>query len=315
MLDVYTKMANEYLAMPVIRGRKTEAERFPGAVDTTCIEAMMQDRKALQAGTSHFLGQNFARAADIRFQSAAGGEEYVWTTSWGASTRLIGGLIMTHGDDDGLILPPRVASSHLVLMPIIRKDSDKETVMTYTQNLARALVDINYHGRPLRVEVDTRDTGGARNWDWIKKGIPLRLEIGPRDIAADSVFMARRDKPLTEKTAVKREAFLKTVGSILDEIQAALFQRAQRYTEENTRNIDDKEEFYQFFTPENQERPEIHGGFAVSPWCGSPDCEARIKADLAVTVRCVPFEAEEKEGRCICCGEKSTGSVVFAKSY
>ena len=315
MLDVYTKMANEYLAMPVIRGKKTEAERFPGAVDTTCIEAMMQDRKALQAGTSHFLGQNFARASNIRFQSAEGTEEFVWTTSWGASTRLIGGLIMIHGDDDGLVLPPRVASSHVVLLPIIRKDSDRETVMTYTQNLAAALGDTWYHGQPLRVEVDTRDTGGARNWDWIKKGIPLRLEIGPRDIAADSVFMARRDRPLKEKTAVKREEFIKTVGDILDDIQAALFNRAKAYTDENTLEINDKDEFYKYFTPENPEKPEIHGGFAVSPWCGSSDCEARIKADLAVTIRCVPFDGEQKEGKCICCGEKSRGSVVFAKSY
>jgi prolyl-tRNA synthetase len=193
MLDIYAKHAEEYLAMPVIRGRKTASERFPGAVDTLCIEAMMQDRKALQAGTSHFLGQNFARASDIRFQSAKETEEYAWTTSWGASTRLIGGLIMTHGDDDGIILPPKIASSHVVLLPIIRKDKDRQKVMEYTQSLSRELKDIKYHNRIISVEIDDRDIGGARGWDWIKKGIPLRVEIGPRDIADNSVFVGRRD--------------------------------------------------------------------------------------------------------------------------
>jgi prolyl-tRNA synthetase len=194
MLDIYARMAEDYLAIPVIKGSKTESERFPGAVDTQCIEAMMQDRKALQAGTSHFLGQNFAHASDIRFQSAEEKEEYAWTTSWGVSTRLIGGVIMTHADDDGLVLPPKVAPAQIVLLPIVHKDADREKVMNYTDQLAAALGQIRYHGRLLRVEVDRRDIGGARGWDWIKKGIPVRVEIGPRDIAQNAVFISRRDQ-------------------------------------------------------------------------------------------------------------------------
>ncbi len=204
MLEVYAKMAEDYLAMPVIRGRKTAAERFPGAVDTFCIEAMMQDRKALQAGTSHFLGQNFARASEIKFQTAAETEDYVWTTSWGSSTRLIGGVIMIHGDDDGIILPPKIASAHVVLLPIIRKSDDRENVMTYTENLAGQLRETYYHHRKLVVEIDNRDIGGARGWDWIKKGIPLRVEIGPRDIARDSVYVGRRDKAHNEKVSLEK---------------------------------------------------------------------------------------------------------------
>jgi prolyl-tRNA synthetase len=222
-------MAEDYLAMPVIQGRKTAAERFPGAVDTFCIEAMMQDRKALQAGTSHFLGQNFARASGIKFQSAEESEDYVWTTSWGASTRLIGGLIMTHGDDDGLILPPRVASAHVVLMPIVRKPEDRENVMGYTERLAQRLREKYYHHRKIVVEIDDRDIGGARGWDWIKKGIPLRVEIGPRDIAQDSVFVGRRDKAHNEKVSLKTEQFVAELSNILDEIQGNLFARAAAY--------------------------------------------------------------------------------------
>ncbi len=180
MLDVYATFVEEYLAIPVIKGVKTESERFPGAEETLCIEAMMQDRKALQVGTSHFLGQNFAKAADIKYQSDQEAEEYVWTTSWGVSTRMIGGLIMTHSDDDGLVLPPKIASAQVVLLPIFRKKDDEKTVLDYTQNLAQQLRAIAYHGQPLRVEIDARTSGGARGWDWIKKGIPLRVEIGPQ---------------------------------------------------------------------------------------------------------------------------------------
>jgi len=193
MLDVYARFVETCLAMPVVRGRKTPSERFPGAVDTLCIEAMMQDRKALQAGTSHFLGQNFAKAAGIRFQDIDEKEQYAWTVSWGSSTRMIGGMIMTHSDDDGLILPPRVASAQVVLLPIYRKDEERGPVLDYVNQLAAALRSVNYHGQGLVVEVDDRDIGGARGWEWIKKGIPLRVEIGPRDMAAGSVFVGRRD--------------------------------------------------------------------------------------------------------------------------
>ena len=315
MLDVYTTCVEDYLAMPVIRGHKSASERFPGAVDSLTIEAMMQDRKALQSGTSHFLGQNFARAFEIKFQSASEAEEYVWTTSWGSSTRMIGGLIMTHGDDDGIILPPRVASAHVVLLPIIRKPDDRELVMDFTEKLARELGAKTYHNRQIMVEIDARDIGGARGWDWIKKGIPLRVEIGPRDIAENSLFVGRRDHSHNEKKAINRDEFVAEVAEILDEIQDNLFQRALSYREAHTVPIEDKKMFYDFFTPKNEEKPEIHGGFALSGWCGSEDCESKIKEDLAVTIRCIPFDNENAKGPCICCGKQSDSQVVFAKAY
>ena len=312
MLDVYTKFVEEHLAMPVIRGRKTAFERFPGADDTICIEAMMQDRKALQAGTSHFLGQNFAKGSDIKFQNADKKEEFAWTTSWGTSTRMIGGMIMTHGDDDGVIMPPKVAPAHVVLLPIIRKDSDKRPIMEYTQSLADALGQLSYGGRNIVVEIDDRDSGGARNWDWIKKGIPVRAEIGPRDMANDSVFMARRDKSFKEKSGIKREEFIQTLPGILGEIQDNLFNRALAFRKENSLKIDDKKAFNDIFTSEENK---IHGGFVYSHWCGSEQCEAKIKEDLSVTIRCIPFEASVEQGRCICCGEASSQRVLFAKAY
>ena len=315
MLDVYARMAEKFLAMPVIKGSKSAAERFPGAVDTQCIEAMMQDRKALQAGTSHFLGQNFAMASNIRFQSADEQEVFAWTTSWGASTRLIGGLIMTHSDDDGLILPPRVAPAQVVLLPIVHKEDDRPMVDAYTDQLAAQLRTVQYNGRPLRVEVDRRDIGGARGWDWIKKGVPLRVEIGPRDIANNAVFVGRRDKAHKEKTAMPRDSFIGQVGSLLDEIQVTLFERARRFREENTRTIDDFAAFRDYFTPENSEKPEIHGGFALAHWCGDAACENKIKEDLTVTIRCIPLDGEKEMGRCICCGKASDQRVVFAKAY
>ena len=315
MLEVYARMAEHFLAIPVIKGSKSAAERFPGAVDTQCIEAMMQDCKALQAGTSHFLGQNFAKASNIRFQSKEEEEVYAWTTSWGASTRLIGGVIMTHSDDDGLILPPRVAPAQVVLLPIAHKEADRAKVDTYVDALAADLQKVGYSGRPLRVEIDRRDIGGARGWDWIKKGVPLRLEIGPRDIANDAVFVGRRDKPHKEKSAMPREQFIDQVGVILDEIQTHLFERARAFREENTLRLDDYEAFRAYFTPRNNEKPEIHGGFALSHWCGSAACEEKIKDDLTVTIRCIPFDAPREKGRCICCGEESSQRVVFAKAY
>jgi prolyl-tRNA synthetase len=299
MLDIYEKLAEEYLAMPVIKGRKTPSERFPGAVDTMCIESMMQDRKALQSGTSHFLGQNFARASDIKFQSAEEKEEYAWTTSWGVSTRLIGGLIMTHSDDDGIILPPKIASSHVVLLPIIRKLKDRPKVMEFTESLAKELKEKFYGLRRVEVEIDDRDIGGARGWDWIKKGIPLRVEIGPRDIAENSVFVGRRDQEHNNKTSLEKN----------------LFERAVLFKREHTIKIDETGRFKEFFTPENREKPEIHGGFALSHWCGSDECESRIKEHLRVTIRCIPFDIENEKRECIYCGRPSTNRVVFAKAY
>ena len=315
MLDVYARLAEEYLAMPVVKGRKTTLERFPGAVDTMCIEGMMQDRKALQAGTSHFLGQNFARASEIKFQTAEETEAYAWTTSWGASTRLIGGVIMSHGDDNGIVLPPKVASSHVVLMPICRKESERASVMEYTETLAKALRDTYYNHRRLRVEIDSRDIGGARGWDWIKKGIPVRVEIGSRDMASGSVFMGRRDKDPKEKMSVPKDRFLGEITQVMDDIQNNIFQKALKFRETNTRTIGVRDDFYSFFTPLDPEKSEIHGGFALSPWCGEDACEEKIKEDLGVTIRCIPFVADAENGKCVCCGRSDSQPVIFAKAY
>ncbi|MDP2646148.1 MAG: proline--tRNA ligase [Desulfobacterales bacterium] len=315
MLDVYTRLAEEYLAVPVIRGKKSPAERFPGAVDTLSIEALMQDRKSLQAGTSHFLGQNFARASEIKFQSADETEEYAWTTSWGVSTRLIGGLIMTHGDDDGVILPPKVASAHVVLMPIIRKPDDKPGVMAFVDGLASALREKHYGSQRILVEIDAREIGGARGWEWIKKGIPLRVEIGLRDIADDSVSVARRDRAPNQKESIKKNRFISDITRMLDEIQQNLFERALSFRTEHTHQIDEPGAFHDFFSPANQEKPEIHGGFALSCWCGSALCESKIKEELTVTIRCIPLEDDGKRGKCICCGKPESLRVFFAKAY
>jgi prolyl-tRNA synthetase len=315
MLDVYARLAEEYLAMPVIKGSKTASERFPGAVDTLCIEAMMQDRKGLQAGTSHFLGQNFAKASGIKFQTDQETEEYAWTTSWGSSTRLVGGLIMTHSDDDGIVLPPKVAPSHVALMPITRTPDDRAFVMEFVESLGRELKDKTYHHRRLEVEIDDREIGGARGWEWIKKGIPVRVEIGPRDIAENCVYVGRRDRPYKDRASINKNRFVAEITSILDEIQDTLFERALAFREKYTVSIDDRNEFYDFFTPKNQEKPEIHGGFSYSHWCGEEDCEAKIKDDLAVTIRCIPSDSVPEKGKCICCGRPGIGRVVFAKAY
>jgi len=314
MLDVYEKLVEDHLAIPVIKGEKTASERFPGAINTFTLEAMMQDRKALQAGTSHFLGQNFAKASNIKYQSAQEEEVLAWTTSWGVSTRLIGAIIMAHSDDDGLVLPPRIAPAHVVLMPIAKKDQDREPVMSFTHAFANELRDQDYHGRPLEVEIDDKKTGG-RGWHWIKKGIPIRVEIGPRDIAENSVFMGRRDKGPREKTSIPRDAFVKSVAATLDGIQKNYFERALTYREKHTLHIDSTDDFYAFFRPENEEKPEIHGGFALSHWCEKEDCEDKIKSDLRVTIRCIPQDGEKEAGRCIACGEKSPQRVIFAKAY
>jgi len=314
MLDIYARLAQDYLAIPVVRGEKTAAERFPGAVNTYCVEAMMQDRKALQAGTSHFLGQNFARASEIKYQSTREKEEYAWTTSWGISTRLIGAIVMAHGDDNGLVLPPMIASSHVVLMPIVKKTKDRNLVMDYTHSLALELRELRCHQRKISVEIDDRETG-AKGWDWIKKGIPLRVEIGPRDIAQDSVFVGRRDRGPRDKESIRRDEFVKTIVPVLDDIQKNLFDRALRFRNENTVHIDSKDDFYAFFTPDDPATPEIHGGFALAHWCGDQGCEERIKEDLSVTIRCIPFSDNTEPGACIVCGAKSNNLVVFAKAY
>src|SRR5215831_4021270 len=225
ILDVYADFAEHTMAMPVIKGEKTAGERFPGAVDTYSIEAMMQDRKALQAGTSHFLGQNFSRAQEIKFQDSAGNQSFAWTTSWGVSTRLVGALIMTHSDDDGVVLPPRLAPAHVVILPIFRSDEEQAGVLEYCRRVQQELSTKTYDGEPVRVILDNRDLrGGEKTWQHIKKGVPLRLEIGPRDVAGDSLYVGRRDTQ--EKKSVPRAEFIATIDQRLTEIQTALFNRA-----------------------------------------------------------------------------------------
>lgn len=317
MLEVYRVFAEEYMAMPVLTGEKSAGERFPGAVNTYCIEAMMQDRKALQSGTSHFLGQNFARAAEIKFQSRSGEEEFVWTTSWGVSTRLIGGLIMTHSDDNGLVLPPRLAPQQVVILPILRKDEARETVLSYCESLAADLRRQQYGGEPVAVHVDQRDlNAGEKGWEWVKKGAPVVVEVGPRDIANNSVFVGRRDRDRRERVAVARDEFTATIADTLADIQQGLLARARAFRDEHTRVIADWDEFSAFFTPQNSEKPEIHGGFALSHWCESPACEQRVNDELSVSIRCLPLDCEAHgAGKCIACGGPARKRVVFAKSY
>ncbi len=309
MLDVYADFAENYMAMPVLKGEKTEGERFPGAVATLCIEAMMQDRKALQAGTSHFLGQNFAKASGIQFLSEAGRLEYAWTTSWGVSTRLVGGLVMTHGDDDGLVLPPRLAPLHVVILPVIPKEEQRAPVLEACAALRDELAAVQWDGRRLEVELDARDLrGGDKLWQWVKKGVPLRVEIGPRDLAAGTVFMARRDTG--EKVSLPRAAFVARVPALLDEIQGGLLARARAFREANSRLIDSEAEFREFFKSE-----ESGGGFAWVHFCGDPAIEDRLKQELKVTVRCIPQVAAPEPGTCIFSGRPSPQRVVFAKAY
>ncbi|MBI2742876.1 MAG: proline--tRNA ligase [Chlamydiales bacterium] len=316
MLHTYEEFAQKYLAIPVIKGEKTEKERFPGAVSTYCIEMMMQDRKALQGGTSHFLGQNFSRVSKIQFRDAEGKEEFAWTTSWGCSTRLVGALIMSHSDDDGLILPPKIASAHIVILPVIHKPESKQEVLGYCHSLAGELRHIHYDGRPLTVLVDEREMGGGdKLWSWVKKGVPLRLEIGPRDIANGKLSLFRRDRPAREAIGITRQELSSTVTSILDEIQNGLFERALSMRTAHMKKIDSKKEFYDFFTPKNEEKPEIHGGFAYTHWCGERAVEDEIQEKLGVTIRCIPLDAEKEEGICPFTGKKSPQRVIFAKSY
>ena len=318
MLNIYRRFAEESLAIPNYEGEKTESERFPGAVTTLCVEAMMQDRKAVQSGTSHFLGQNFAKASNIRFLSKSGTQEFGWTTSWGVSTRLVGEIIMTHADDDGAIIPPRIAPSHVVILPVVPKPEHRATVWAAADILAEELRQQSYAGEPVTVEVDRRDLGGGvKNWEWIKRGVPIRVELGPRDLEKSTVALSRRDRPAKEKTFVPTAQVVQTLAATLEEIQNNLFSRAKTYRDQHTKEIDSKRDFYDFFTPKNTERPEIHGGFALAHWSGDPEVEAQIKEDLKVTIRCIPFSPELRgeSGKCPFSGKPSKGRVVFGKAY
>ncbi len=319
MLRVYATFAEEYMAMPVIQGEKTAAERFPGAVQTFCIEAMMQDRKALQAGTSHFLGQNFAKASGIQFTDQHNAVAHAWTTSWGVSTRLIGGMIMVHADDDGMVCPPRLAPQQIVIIAIAQKPEDRPRVVEYCKALATELRQQRYNDERIRVELDIRDAnGGERRWGWVKKGVPVILEVGPRDMDKDSVFMGRRDKTPKEKTTVARAELLSTIATTLQDIQDNLFAKAKAFRDQHTKVIDTKDEFYAFFADpkkakDNDPTP-IHGGFAMTHYSGEIAVEEQIKNDLKVTVRCIPLDRGEA-GTCPFTGKPSAGRVVWAKSY
>jgi prolyl-tRNA synthetase len=316
MLDVYETFVRDHLAIPVFSGEKSESERFPGAVQTLCIEAMVQDRKAIQAGTSHFLGQNFSRASGIQFQTRDGKQEFGWTTSWGMSTRLVGTVIMAHADDDGLILPPRIAPTHVVIVPITPKEETRDAVLSAADKIAQQLRAVTYHGAAIDVDVDRRDLGGGvKNWEWIKKGVPLRVEIGPRDLESGNVAVSRRDEGAKAKQFMPAADFAGRAAELLDSIQQNLFARAQQFRDANTREINSKEEFYEFFTAKNASKPEIHGGFALAHWNGSREVEAQVKADLKVTIRCIPFTDAPEPGTCIFTGEPSRQRVVWAKSY
>lgn len=307
MLEVYATFAREFMAMPVIPGEKTAGERFPGAVSTFTIEAMMQDRKALQAGTSHFLGQNFAKAQDIKYQSKTGSLEHCWTTSWGVSTRLIGALIMTHSDDDGLVLPPKLAPKQVVIVPIWRKDDERDAVIAHCRELEKELKAQRFGDEPVRVMIDARDmNGGERTWDQIKKGVPVRVEVGPRDIAAGTVFVGRRDKAPKDKTSYPRAEFVAKVGEVLGEIQDVLYQRALAFREASSQRVHSVDEFKAYFAGEG-------GGFAYAFAADDPSYADLLK-DLKVTARCMPLDDEER-GTCIFTGATGVKRIVFARAY
>jgi prolyl-tRNA synthetase len=318
MLDVYGDFAENWMAMPVVKGEKTAGERFPGAERTFCIEAMMQDRKALQAGTSHFLGQNFAKASNIQFLGADGTQQYAWTTSWGVSTRLIGGLLMTHSDDDGFVLPPKLAPQHVAIIPIYRSDDEKARVIEYCRRVAAELRAQRFNEAPVRVTVDEREgRGGDKVWQWVRKGVPVRLEIGPRDLEKDAVFAARRDRAPKDKQGVARAEFVAGIAATLQSIQDTLLERAQAHRAEHSRPIDGKDEFYAYFTSprvaDNAPTP-IHGGFALTHFSGDVEVEQKIKDELGVTVRCIPLDKSEP-GTCPFTGKPSAQRVVWAKAY
>ncbi|MDZ4785344.1 MAG: proline--tRNA ligase [bacterium] len=316
MLDVYSDFAQDVLAMPVIKGEKTAGERFPGAVRTFCIEAMMQDRKALQAGTSHYLGQNFAKSSNIKFLNEKGEIEHAYTTSWGVSTRLIGGLVMTHSDDDGLRVPPRVAPKHVAILPIIPKDETKASVLEYADKISSSLKNVLYADEKVRVTIDKRDMrGGEKSWSWIKRGVPVRIEAGPRDIESQSVVVMRRDKGHKEKEFVKLSELPARLPIILAEIQKNLYDQAAANLKANTTDIIKTwDELVFYLKPKSEDKPEIHGGFVMAKWSGEPGIEEKL-AEIKATARCMPLIQSGTEGKCILSGKKATTDLIIAKAY
>ena len=301
ILEIYRTFAEEYMAMPVIPGYKTEKEKFAGAVRTYTIEAMMQDRRALQAGTSHNLGQNFARAFDVTYQDENGEQQYVWATSWGVSTRLIGALIMTHSDDQGLVLPPRLAPLQVVVVPIWRGDEEMERLKEAARKLTRGWEGV------VTFKIDDRENyrPGWKFNEWETRGVPIRVELGPRDLENNQAVPARRDTG--EQISVSQEGILEEIQNLLEDIQRNLFERARRYRDEHTFVVDDYDEF--------KRKIEEPGGFFKIHWCGSRECEDRLQEETKATIRCIPFDQEKEEGRCLLCGKPSHGRVIAAKAY
>jgi prolyl-tRNA synthetase len=308
MLGVYREFMEEYLAIPVVTGRKSESEKFAGALRTYTCEAMMQDNRALQNGTSHNLGQNFARQFDLKFASEAGTEEYAWNTSWGVSTRMVGGLVMTHGDDQGLVMPPRVAPVQVVVVPIYRKAEERDLVLGKAREIVAALAGIRTH-------LDDRDnlTPGAKFYEWETKGVPFRIEVGPKDIAKEQVVLARRvvGEGEDRKQFLPQAEVLGSLQRRLDEFQAFLLERARARREANShRGVDGYERFREILEGE--------GGFVYTGWCGAAECEARVKDETRATIRCLPFEefrSSPGPAACIVCGGESVEEAVWAKAY
>lgn len=318
MHEVYERFLTDHLAVPVIAGEKTEAERFPGALNTFTVEAMVQDRKAIQAGTSHFLGQNFSKAAGIEFEGRESKREFAWTTSWGVSTRLIGTLLMAHSDDDGFVLPPRVAPTQVVILPVTPKPEHEEAVFAACEELADEISKEQFHGQPVSVEIDKRDLGGGvKNWEWIKKGVPVRIEIGPRDLEKGSVALTRRDKGPKDKAFLPTADAVSGIVETLQSIQDGLLAKSLAFRKEHTVEIETMEEFRNYFTAKNSDQPEIHGGFALVHWAGGVEDEEALQQELKVTVRCIPKDKKlrGKPGTCIYTGKPAEGRVIFAKSY
>ncbi|MCG8556736.1 MAG: proline--tRNA ligase [Proteobacteria bacterium] len=323
MLHVYAEFAERDMAMPVVKGAKSERERFPGAVQTYAIEAMMQDRKALQAGTSHFLGQNFARASDIKFLDREGALHHAWTTSWGATTRLVGGLVMTHADDDGLVLPPRLAPSHVVILPITIRADDPQAVMNHCWSLRDQLRSLTYGDRHIEVDLDDRDLrGGDKVWSWIKKGIPIRLEVGPREASQDAASLSRRDRSPKERRLVSRSELAATLPSLLQQVQDGMLERAKRFRQQHTCVIDKRQDFADFYCTQGGEQnapSSPHGGFALTHWSGDRVVEEELNRELSVSLRCIPLPGQlaqaDGPGRCPFSGKPSKQRVVWARAY
>jgi prolyl-tRNA synthetase len=301
MLDVYAEFAEQYMAMPVIKGRKTASERFAGAEDTLCIEAMMQDGKALQAGTSHFLGQNFAKAFEVKFADKEGKLDFVWATSWGVSTRLMGALIMTHSDDEGLVVPPKLAPLQVVAIPIYRSDEEKASIVAKFEEWA---VLLKAKGISFKIDDDDNRRPGWKFAEYEVKGVPVRLALGPRDMANNVVEVARRDTK--EKTVVSMEGIEEFIENLLHDIQTSLFNKALAHREANTRTVETYEEF----------KVEIEkGGFILAHWDGTAETESKVKEETQATIRCIALDQVLEEGKCMVTGNPSTGRVIFAKAY